>query len=35
MRGAHHVLNLLMPYLELGQRQHLMTLVTAYDSSDS
>jgi AcrR family transcriptional regulator len=34
MRGAHHVLNLLMPYLETGQRQHLMTLVTAYSPND-
>jgi AcrR family transcriptional regulator len=35
MRGAHHVLNLLMPYLEAGQRHHLMTLVTAYDQKES
>lgn len=30
LRGAHHVLNLLMPYLETGQRTHLLTLVGAY-----
>ncbi len=30
LRGAHHVLNLLVPYLEPGQRQHLLTLVGAY-----
>ena len=30
MRGAHHVLNLLMPYLEAGQRAHLLQLVSAY-----
>ncbi len=30
MRGAHHVLNLLMPYLETGQRAHLLQLVSAY-----
>jgi Bacterial transcriptional repressor len=30
MRGAQHVLNLLVPYLEAGQRQHLLGLVTAY-----
>src|SRR4051812_27427829 len=33
MRGAHHVLNLLVPYLERGQRMHLITLVQAYDST--
>ena len=32
LRGAHHVLNLLMPYLEPGQRQHLQALVSAYTS---
>ena len=31
LRGAHHVLNLLMPYLVPAQRQHLLSLVTAYD----
>ena len=30
LRGAHHVLNLLVPYLEPAQRQHLLTLVGAY-----
>ena len=30
LRGAHHVLNLLMPYLEASQRAHLQTLVGAY-----
>jgi AcrR family transcriptional regulator len=30
LRGAHHVLNLLTPYLEPGQRAHLMSLVQAY-----
>ena len=32
MRGAQHVLNLLVPYLEAGQRQHLLGLVAAYSS---
>ncbi len=30
LRGAHHVLNLLVPYLEPDQRTHLLTLVDAY-----
>jgi hypothetical protein len=30
MRGAHHVLNLLVPYLEAGQRTHLLSLAGAY-----
>ena len=30
LRGAHHVLNLLMPYLEAEQRKHLLSLVAAY-----
>ena len=30
MRGAYHVLNLIIPYLEEGQRSHLQTLVQAY-----
>ncbi len=30
LRGAHHVLNLLVPYLEAHQRTHLLTLVGAY-----
>jgi hypothetical protein len=32
LRGAHHVLNLLVPYLEPGQRTHLLELVSAYSS---
>ncbi|GAC1599634.1 MAG: TetR/AcrR family transcriptional regulator [Ramlibacter sp.] len=30
LRGAHHVLNLLVPYLEQAQRLHLLGLVEAY-----
>lgn len=30
MRGAHHVLSLLSPYLEARQRQHLQQLAGAY-----
>ena len=30
LRGAHHVLNLLVPYLEKSQRAHLQALVDAY-----
>jgi AcrR family transcriptional regulator len=30
MRGAHHVLTLLAPYLENSQRQHLIHLTSAY-----
>ena len=30
LRGAHHVLSLLLPYLESGQRSHLRTLAAAY-----
>ncbi len=30
LRGAHHVLNLLMPYLEDGQRMHLQQIADAY-----
>lgn len=30
LRGAQHVLNLLMPYLEDGQRAHLLSLAGAY-----
>ncbi len=33
LRGAHHVLNLLVPYLEKGQRMHLLTLAGAYDGA--
>jgi predicted kinase len=32
MRGAYHVLNLLAPYLQAEQRQHLLTLTSAYDT---
>jgi AcrR family transcriptional regulator len=32
LRGAQHVLNLLVPYLEAGQRAHLLSLVGAYTS---
>jgi AcrR family transcriptional regulator len=32
MRGAQHVLNLLVPYLEAGQRQHLLGLVNVYSA---
>lgn len=35
LRGAQHVLNLLVPYLEQGQRQHLLKLVGAYNQTDS
>jgi AcrR family transcriptional regulator len=31
LRGAQHVLNLLVPYLEPGQRHHLLQLVGAYN----
>ncbi len=30
LRGAQHVLNLLVPYLEAGQRAHLLSLVGVY-----
>lgn len=33
LRGAHHVLNLLVPYLEPGQRAHLLGLVSTYGSA--
>ena len=33
MRGAYHVLNLLAPYLESSQRQHLIHLTAAYSPS--
>lgn len=33
LRGAHHVLGLLMPYLETGQRAHLLKLASAYGPS--
>ena len=34
LRGAHHVLNLLVPYLEPSQRSHLLQLVEAYTRHD-
>jgi AcrR family transcriptional regulator len=34
LRGAHHVLNLLVPYLEQTQRSHLLQLVDAYNGSN-
>ena len=30
LRGAHHVLSLLIPYLEPGERTHLQALASAY-----
>ena len=33
LRGAHHVLNLLVPYLAEGQRTHLLGLVGAYSAA--
>jgi AcrR family transcriptional regulator len=35
LRGAHHVLNLLVPYLEQGQRMHLLGLIAAYSDPES
>ena len=35
LRGAQHVLNLLVPYLEPGQRMHLLSLVGAYGPASS
>ena len=35
LRGAHHVLNLLMPYLEQGQRMHLLSLIGAYQNAEA
>ena len=32
LRGAFHVLSLLMPYLEAGQREHLLSLVGNYQT---
>lgn len=32
LRGAHHVLSLLAPYLETTQRTHLQTLASSYKS---
>jgi AcrR family transcriptional regulator len=34
MRGAQHVLNLLAPYLEASQRNHLLGLASAYTPSE-
>jgi AcrR family transcriptional regulator len=34
LRGAQHVLNLLAPYLEQGQRMHLLALAGAYNNGD-
>ena len=34
LRGAHHVLNLMVPYLEHSQRNHLLQLVEAYNRPD-
>ena len=33
LRGAHHVLHLLVPYLEASQRAHLLALVDSYRSA--
>ena len=35
LRGAFHVLSLLMPYLEPAQKAHLLSLVGPYSSLDS
>ena len=35
LRGAQHVLNLLAPYLESNQREHLLQLAGAYNQTDS
>ena len=35
LRGARHVLNLLAPYLEPGQRSHLLKLSDAYNKEES
>ena len=34
LRGAHHTLHLLAPYLEPEQRRHLLTLSSAYNRDD-
>ncbi len=34
MRGAHHTLHLLAPYLASAQRRHLLTLSSAYSGED-
>ena len=35
LRGAYHVLSLLIPYLEQGQRMHLLGLIAAYSNPAS
>lgn len=35
LRGGHHVLSLLAPYLEQSQRTHLQVLVAAYSSLEN
>ena len=35
LRGAHHVLSLLLPWLEPGQRLHLQLLASPYNPSSS
>jgi AcrR family transcriptional regulator len=35
LRGAHHVLHLLIPYLETAQRTHLLRLAGAYGASEA
>ena len=35
MRGAHHVLSLLIPYLEADEKSHLQSLAAAYSSPAS
>jgi hypothetical protein len=35
MRGGHHTLHLLAPYLGREQRRHLLTLSNAYNGEDS
>ena len=35
LRGAHHVLHLLVPYLEPAQRTHLLRLAGAYGGSEA
>ncbi len=34
-RGAQHVLNLLVPYFESGQRQHLLKLIAEYSAKST
>ena len=35
LRGAHHVLHLLMPYLESVQREHLLGLINIYNGHNT